>query len=383
MSTQSANSEVAPASSETVLNERITAIVPARDEEASIEACVRSLARQAEIAEIFVVDDHSADRTAEIVRGLMAEFKNLRLLEAPEIPAGWLGKNHALWEGAKRTTAPIGNRAKLGRSNSLVFARDKAAPLPDRGSWWLLFTDADAELMAGAAAWSLRIARESNAALVSFSPEQVTQAWYEKALIPFVYYRLAKHFPYEAVRDANSEVAAANGQFLMIRRDVYDEVGGHESVAGDVLEDVALAKRVKAARYRIWFGGGAGLVRARMYRSFGGMWEGWKKNLYLLVGGTPGAVYRELFSVVPWIPFALLVLGLKAPIALVAGAGLLLARHAVYGSTLLRNQFRGVYILYYIPGVLLYAGVLWASYRAHVQGVVEWKGRRISVRAAG
>jgi len=354
MPTHSANAEAVPAISEPVLNERITAIVPARDEEATIEACVRSLAKQAEIAEIVVVNDGSTDRTADIVRGLMGELQNLKLLEAREIPAGWLGKNHALWEGAKRAN---------GR--------------------WLLFTDADAELLDGAGARTLRIAHETGAALVSFSPEQVKRSWYEKALIPFVYSRLAKHFPYDAVRDATSDLAAANGQFLMVRSDVYDEVGGHKSVAGEVLEDVALAKRVKAARYRIWFGQGAGVVRVRMYRSFGAMWEGWKKNLYLLVGGTPGAVYRELFSVVPWIPFVLLLLGLKAPIALVAGAGLLLARHAVYASTLLRNQFRGVYILYYIPAVLLYASVLWASYRAHARGVVEWKGRRISVRATG
>jgi hypothetical protein len=112
------------------------------------------------------------------------------------------------------------------------------------------------------------------------------------------------------------------------------------------------------------------------------MLEGWKKNLYLLIGGTPSAMYRESFSVVPWIPFALLLLGLKAPIAFVAGLGLLLARHAVYASTLIRNHFRGAYILYYIPAVLLYAGVLWASYRAHARGVVEWKGRRISLKAA-
>jgi hypothetical protein len=120
-----------------------------------------------------------------------------------------------------------------------------------------------------------------------------------------------------------------------------------------------------------------------MYRSFAAMWEGWKKNLYLLIGGTPGAVRRELLSVVPWIPAALLVLGLRVPIAFVTGLGLLLARHAVYASTLLRNQFRVKYILYYMPAVLLYACVLWASYRAHAQGVVEWKGRRVSVRAAG
>jgi len=354
MPTSSANTEAVPGISEPALNERIVAIVPVRDEEATIEVCVRSLAKQAEIAEIVVVNDGSTDRTVEIVHGLMGELKNLKLLEAPEIPPGWLGKNHAVWEGAKHAS-----------------------------SRWLLFTDADAELQDGAVARALRIAQETGAALVSFSPEQITRTWYEKALIPFVYYRLAKHFPYEAVRDANSALAAANGQFLMIRSDVYDEVGEHKSVAGEVLEDVALAKRVKAARYRIWFGSGAGVVRVRMYRSFGAMWEGWRKNLYLLVGWTPGAAYRELFSVVPWIPFALLLLGIKAPIAFVAGAGLLLARHAVYASTLLRNQFRGPYILYYIPGALLYASVLWASYRAHAQGVVEWKGRRISVRAAG
>lgn len=353
MPTLSAKSEAAAAVSGAAPDERITAIVPARDEEKTIEACVRSLARQIGIAEILVVNDHSTDRTAEIVQGLTKEIHKLQLLEAREIPAGWLGKNNAVWEGAKRAT-----------------------------SRWLLFTDADAELLDEGAVQALRIAGETGAALVSFSPEQVTEAWYEKALIPFVYSRLAKYFSYDAVNDAESRTAAANGQFLMIRKDVYDQIGGHESVAGDVLEDVALAKRVKAARYRIWFGSGVGVVRVRMYRSFDEMWEGWKKNLYLLLGGTPGAVVRELLLVVPWITLALLVLGLKAPVALVAGLGLLVARHAVYGSTLLRNHFRVMYILYYIPAVALYAGVLCASYRAYAQGAVEWKGRRIAVKAA-
>jgi glycosyltransferase involved in cell wall biosynthesis len=354
MPTLFAESEAAAAVTGATPDESITAIVPARNEELTIEACVRSLARQAEIAEIFVVNDHSTDRTAEIVQGLRRKIRKLQLLEARGIPSGWLGKNNAVWEGAKHAT-----------------------------SRWLLFTDADAELLDGATARALRTAGETGAALVSFSPKQVTKTWYEKALIPFVYFRLAKHFSYDAVNDAKSGAAAANGQFLMIRDDAYDQIGGHESVAGEVLEDVALAKRAKAAKYRIWFGSGVGAVRVRMYRSFHEMWEGWKKNLFLLVGGTPGAVYRELLSVVPWIPIALLVLGLKTPIAFVAGLGLLVARHAAYASTLLRNHFRGIYILYYVPAVALYAGVLWASYRAHVQGVVEWKGRRISVRAAG
>src|SRR6266404_9686728 len=105
MPTHSAQSESLTATLEGTPHQRLTAIVPARNEEIVIETCVRSLARQAEIAEIFVVDDQSTDRTAEIVRGLMPEIGNLQLLEAKQIPAGWLGKNHALWEGAKHASS--------------------------------------------------------------------------------------------------------------------------------------------------------------------------------------------------------------------------------------------------------------------------------------
>jgi hypothetical protein len=120
-----------------------------------------------------------------------------------------------------------------------------------------------------------------------------------------------------------------------------------------------------------------------MYRSFAAMWEGWKKNLYLLVGGKGGSVYRELFSAVPWIPFLLIVIGVWMPFALMAGVVLLLVRQAGYGLELPSNQFRGSLILYYVPAVVLYAGVLWASYRAHVRGKVAWKGREIAVGVQG
>ncbi len=345
--------QAAPQARELSAERRITGIVPARNEEQVIATCVRALAQQEEIAEILVVNDQSADRTAQIVRTLAAEIPQLRLLETQGVPPGWVGKNHAVWLGAQEAT-----------------------------SSWLLFTDADAELLGGAAAQALQTAKEAGAALVSFSPEQLTGSWYERALIPFVYCRLTKYFSYDAVNDPQSKAAAANGQFLMIRRDAYEAIGGHASVASEVLEDVALATRAKNAGYRIWFGAGKGLVQTRMYRSFGAMCEGWRKNLYLLIGARPEAAYRELAAVVPWIPLLLLVLGLKVPLAIVAALGLLLARHAAYGMTLSRNQYPWKYILYYVPGVALYAGVLWASYRAHARGTVDWKGRAISVRAA-
>jgi hypothetical protein len=215
--------------------------------------------------------------------------------------------------------------------------------------------------------------------LVSFSPEQIAETWYEKALIPFIYLRLARRFSYEKVNDPNSPAAAANGQCLMMRRDVYDAIGGHSSVAGEVLEDVALAMRVKAAGHRIWFGSGKGIVRVRMYRSFQAMWQGWKKNLYRLMGGTPWAVFRETESTLPWIPLLLIVAGLKYPFLVFLGVLLLLARQTSYGLDLARNQYPFSYIFYYMPAVALYLAVLWASYRSHVNGRIQWKGREYSV----
>jgi cellulose synthase/poly-beta-1,6-N-acetylglucosamine synthase-like glycosyltransferase len=331
----------------------ITAIVPARDEELVIEACVRALQLQPEIGEILVGNDQSRDRTRDLVQQLAAGDHRIRLLETQGPPAGWVGKNNAVWLAAREAKGE-----------------------------WLLFTDADAQLLPGAAAKALQIARDHDAAMVSFSPEQVTREWYEKALIPFVYLRLARRFSFAAVNDPLSPAAASNGQFLMIRRDAYEAIGGHASVASEVLEDVALAKRVKAAGYRIWFGSGKGVVRTRMYRSFDAMWEGWRKNLYPLMGGTSG-LWRELLTAVPWIAVILLLLGVKFPFALLAGLGLLLARHASYAGALASNGYPAKFILYYMPGATLYAGVLVASYLAHVQGKVSWKGRAVVVRTPG
>src|SRR6266446_5622548 len=330
----------------------VTVIVPARNEEAVIAACIASLANQPEIAEILVVNDQSTDGTASVVSGLMERIPNLRLLESGELPDGWVGKNHALWVGVQQA---------------------KCA--------WLLFTDADAEHERDSVSRALQIAKERAAALVSFSPEQITETWYEKALIPFIYLRLARRFSYENVNDPSSTAAAANGQFLMMRRGAYDAIGGHSAVAGEVLEDVALAMRVKAAGHRISFGSGKGIVHVRMYRSFGAMWQGWKKNLYRLMGGTPWTVFREIESSLPWAALLLIALGLKFPFLLFLGVLLLIARQTAYGLELARNQYPFSFIFYYVPAVALYIAVLWASYRSHVNGRIQWKGREYSVGA--
>ncbi len=337
----------------TTKRECVSAIVPARNEEAVIEACVRSLAVQREITELLVIDDQSADRTAELVRGLAEEFPKVRLLEATELPSGWVGKNNAVWIGAKEA----------------------------RGEW-LLFTDADTVHEKNSAAKALEIAEQQNAALVSLSPEQVLETWYEKALLPYIYTRLANRYRFDEVNDPNSTAAAANGQFILIRRDVYEAVDGHAGVAGDVLEDVALATRVKRAGHRIWFGSRKGIVRVRMYRSFAAMWEGWKKNLYLLMGGTRESIWAEVtIALAPMMVLLLLwAIGVLASIqsalyvAMLLG-GALLSLFIVPAVELRRNSFPGGLVTYGIPGRMLFAVLLWASYRSHRNGRLEWKGR--------
>jgi len=328
----------------------ISAIVPARNEELNIANCVRSLALQPEVFEILVINDQSTDRTAEIVRALTGEIPHLRLFEAPDPPAGWVGKNNAVWLGAQN-------------------AQGK----------WLLFTDADATLSKGATARAFQLAAENSAALVSFSPEQTLVSWYEKALIPFVYCRLARKFSYADVNNPKSRAAAANGQFLLIQRATYDAIGGHAAVAGEVLEDVALARRIKEDSWGIWFGPGASYVSARMYRSFSQMWSGWRKNLYQLMAGPSGSVFNEFEAAFPWMTFVILLFGIKFPLATFVAVVLLLLRQINYGMELARNQFPFKFILYYIPAAFLYAGVLIASYRSYSRGKVAWKGREYSV----
>jgi len=332
----------------------ISAIVPARNEEENIARCVESLAAQPEIDEIIVVNDQSTDRTADILAELASRIPRLRVLESRELPEGWVGKNYALSLGAAEA----------------------------RGEW-LLFTDADAVHLPGSAACALDVAAETGAALVSFSPEQRTEKWWERALIPFVFTRLAEKFRYRQINDPASPAAAANGQYLMIRRDAYDAGGGHCALAGEVLEDVELARRVKRAGFRIYFGSGDGIVRVRMYRTFGAMWQGWVKNLYPLMAGSSKNLARELLGVFPWVPLFFFLLAPLRWVFPVAGFVFLAGRHAWYAGTLRANRFPLSGITYYIPAVVLYCAALTASAWRYSRGTIVWKGRVYPVGMAG
>ncbi len=258
----------------------VSVIVPARNEERALGACLDSLLRQSGVAfEVIVVDDGSTDRT----RTVAESFPGIRVLDAGAVPPGWTGKAHACQVGA-----------------------DAA-----RGEW-LLFTDADTVHQPGSLARALAETNQHDAALLSYSPEQEVHGLAQRMLMPLVFAELAGTYRPQEVCDPASPAAAANGQYLLIAREAYDGVGGHAGVRSDLLEDVALARAVKRSGRRLRFRFGGDAVRARMYRSFGEMREGWTKNLALLFPAARELAWRRSLE------FAASVGGFSAAVASLA-----------------------------------------------------------------
>jgi hypothetical protein len=331
----------------------VSVIVPARNEETCLGACLESLVTQTGVAfEIIVVDDHSADRTREIAQS----FPGVRVMEAGPLPEGWIGKNNAVTAGAREA----------------------------RGQW-LLFTDADTLHLPGSLARVLAEAKARQADLLSYSPEQIVENFWEKAVMPVIFAELASAYRPSEVSDPKSSAAAANGQYLLIKRVTYDAIGGHAAIASSLLEDVALARAVKRSGGRIFFRYGGDQVRTRMYRSFDQLREGWTKNLALLFP-TPGrlALLRalEFFLIVLTVAISLrnVVRGLWPPAAACGLLGLGLC--GIFYKRIRRAHFSGDATALALLGLPLFSGLLLRSKLFHDHGKVSWKGRRYSGRPA-
>ncbi len=241
----------------------LSVIIPARNEQESLPACLESLLAQSETGfelgrewELIVVDDHSTDATHAIAAEAAAR-PGVTVLQAPELDQSGrgapTGKNNACWAGAQ---------AAEGRL--------------------LLFTDADTVHEPGSlsrARWELE---KYHASLLSYSPRQLTSGFWQRALMPLVFAELALAYPPKQVNDPASRIAAANGQFLLVEQEDYFAVGGHRAVGPLILEDVALAHNFKRSKRTIRFRYAADALSTRMYRTAQEMIEGWTKNLALL-----------------------------------------------------------------------------------------------------
>lgn len=289
---------------------RLSVIVPARNEQDCVGECLRSLVAQQEDGwrlgrewEILLVDDHSTDNTRRIAESI----PGVTIMQAPKLEKGWTGKANAAWAGAQAS----------------------------KGAW-LLFTDADTIHEPGSASRAIVEAERHEAAMLSYSPRQIVKGFWQRALMPLVFSELAVTYPPAKVSDPESRLAAANGQFLLVRRDVYFANGGHEAVKDAVLEDVELARAVKRRKQGLRFRYAPEAVAVRMYRTLSAMLEGWTKNLALLFGNT--------LAMAAWRVLDLLLI-----------AGLPLLAWWTYGHTR--------FAVMWIALVLIWARTLWRFYR--------------------
>lgn len=270
----------------------VSVVIPARNEEHNIERVLASVTGSRYAAfEVIVVDDRSDDRTGELARSQAAgRARRLEVVDGEPLPAGWVGKPWACWQGARRARGEV-----------------------------ILFTDADTvhgpELLARAVTELL----DEEASAVTVAGRQVMRTFWERVVQPQIfltmtlrYFDLSRPFTRDRWRSA-----IAAGQYVLVRRDVYDEVGGHERVRGEVVEDLRLAQELVRDGHRLLFRRAEDGLETRMYRSLGELVAGWSKNV------VPGG----LQTVPPWArpltpPVMLLssvVLWLVPPVALVSG----------------------------------------------------------------
>jgi chlorobactene glucosyltransferase len=271
----SAYEKITPGSTESNLPDLVV-IVPARNEENNIEPCLQSLLAQdypADRLRIIVVDDNSTDSTAEQAARLASGFPRLDLLAGAPLRDGWKGKPFACWQAAQEAVTSTSPPA------------------------WLCFIDADTRAQPALLRSALRTATSRNIDMLSLEPFQELLTFWERLIIPAGFFLLAFSQDLRRVNDPHCPDAFANGQFILIRREVYQAVGGHAAIGNAISEDTALARRVKHAGHHLAVLGAESLITPRMYTSLDELWQGISINLVIMVGGTPRTILFALVGI--------------------------------------------------------------------------------------
>jgi chlorobactene glucosyltransferase len=343
----------------------VSVIVPARNEAANIRRCVESLASQAyPDFEVVVVDDGSTDGTGDLARGVApGRARKLRVVEGTPLPAGWFGKPWACANGAAVATGDL-----------------------------LLFTDADTEHHPELLARAVEALREDRADAVSLIGRQEMVTFGERLVQPQVFALIGMRFRrLDRVVEADRwREAIANGQYILVRRDTYEALGGHAAVRGEVVEDLRLAQEITRGGGRLSVRGAEDVFSTRMYTSLRELVNGWTKNV--AVGARQAAGWWgpaaipviALFLLVAWVlPAAALVgsgllwaAGFSVPGAFVVWAGgATLFTTLIWLAAYPRMGAPAFYGLLHPLGALV---VVFIGLRSWVRGSrrIEWKGRR-------
>jgi cellulose synthase/poly-beta-1,6-N-acetylglucosamine synthase-like glycosyltransferase len=326
----------------------ISVLVPARDEEAHIGACVHALLEQDyPNFEIIVLDDDSTDGTA----GLARQDARVHVVAGDPWPGGWTGKNWACHQLAARARGDV-----------------------------LCFVDADTILSPDALSRAAGELHDDDLGLVSMLLRTDTGTVAEVVLMPMVNHALLALLPAALMeRPAHPDLAVALGPFLMVRREAYAAAGGHAAAPEHIVDDVQLARAVKASGHRVGLRNGTTLVHTRWYEGFREIWEGFSKNAYGGLAYRPGVALAALFVVAPALLFPFLRLG--AAVSTGGALGLPALQVSLILSTRAITSRVGKDPMWSIPlhpvMLAVWAGALARSMLlARTGHEIEWKGRK-------
>jgi chlorobactene glucosyltransferase len=339
---------------------RVTVVIPARDEEANIGHCLESLLTQdypAGRVNIIVVDDQSADATAAIVRGLARQYPQITLITSPPLPPRWTGKSHACWIGARAAAPP---------------------------SEWLCFIDADVTAQRGALSSAVHTVLRERLDLLSLMPRQELGSFAERLILPCGLIVLSFVQDLRQSQARSGSAVAATGQFMLVRRDAYEAVGGHAAVCTVICEDLEFARRLKQSGRAVLLMGGDDLLSTRMYTGWRTLWPGLAKNLVDTLGGPAATLALAIAGLIlAWAAFIVPVTDLagwlrgdqdafSALLLALAGSGAALGLHLAATFYFRIPFWYGlVFPLGYTVGALMAID----SVRRRLSGRVIWKGR--------
>ena len=337
-----------PPSAPASVRRSVTVVVPVRDEAADVLDCLAAALDQRGVPglRVVVVDDGSTDGTAELVAA--HPDPRVQLVTAPPPGPGWLGKPNACAHGAA-----VADDADV-----------------------LVFLDADVRLMPDAVAAAVAVLDENGLDLVSPWPRQLTGSGAERLVQPLQQWLWATFLPLRlAERSPRPALAAANGQFLVVRREAYERAGGHAAVRGEVIEDVALLRAVKAAGGRGVVIDGSRLAVCRMYDGWAGVRDGYSKSLWAAVGGSPaaGLATAGVLTVVWVVPPAAALRGSRAGLlGYAAGVAGRAISAAATGGRVLPDA------LAHPLSVLALDALMVRSVVGHRRGTLRWRGRGVT-----
>lgn len=230
----------------------VSVIIPARNEARDLGATIESLQRQQGVdLELLVVDDHSVDETAAVARRYAVADPRVRVLAAPPLPTGWLGKPHAQAYGAAHATHPL-----------------------------LLFADADVRFSPTAVCSAVNELERRHVDLLTLIPAVELGTFWERAVQPVMAALIVYGVSFAKVNDPADPQSVGVGAFMLVRRSAYDRAGGHAAIRDRIVDDYALAQAIKRTGGPVWLADGRDVVAIRMYHSLGELWRGWSKNLY-------------------------------------------------------------------------------------------------------